>query len=275
MTLLLSLLLAAAPECITSTDGGTVINCGGARVLVSLSPGNPVEALPGVVEGMSRIYSAVEKRDTELQLGKQKHRGVDLTLFASATEKKAIGVARIVAVPEREGLSRVLVCVVEPQVPITDCQRGFELALTVKNPTPPEPVLPEGKAAWTGTPLTTPAGCRSREPGSIECKTASLMWGDRPPDGPLNSQKVLAELALKQMPKGSTRIERACTIGGKPSTCSVLRGVANGTPFSIVIGVGDKQGRWTSFQCIAFGELKNSVPPPCDQLVRFEGNEGK
>lgn len=271
MTFLLTLLLAAAPDCTTSTDGGTVITCGGARVLVSLSPGNPAEALPGVAEGMSRIYSAVEKRDAEVQFGKQKHRAIDLTLFASATEKKAIGVARIVAVPEREGLSRVLVCVTEPQVPITDCQRGLESALTVKNPTPPEPVLPEGKSAWTGTPLPTPPGCKSKEPGAIECKTASLMWGDRPPDGPLNSQKVLAEMALKQMPKGSTRVERPCRIDGKPSTCSVLRGTANGAPFTILIGVGDRQGRWTSFQCIAFAELRDAVPSPCDQLVRFEG----
>ena len=135
---------------------------------------------------------------------------------------------------------------------------------------PPEPALPDqGKAAWTGVPLSTPSGCRSAEPGSIECKTGSLMWGDRPADGPLNSQKVLAELALRQLPKGSTRVERPCWIAGKPSTCSVLRSTANGATFSILIGVGDAQGRWTSFQCIALAELKDSVPSPCDQLVRL------
>ena len=63
------------------------------------------------------------------------------------------------------------------------------------------------------------------------------MWGDRPSEGPLNSQKVLAELALRQMPPGSTSAERKCRIGGKPSTCSVLRGTASRSVFSILIGV--------------------------------------
>ena len=248
MSFLLSLLIAATPECTTSTDGGTVINCGGAKVLVSLAQGAPAQALPGVVEGMSRLYSAVEKRDVDVQLGKQRVRAVDLTLFASEKDKKAIGTARITAVPEREGISRVLVCVTETAVALELCQRGFETALTVKNPTAPEPVIPDGKKTWTGVALTTPAGCRSNEPGAIECKTTSLMWGDRPPDGPLNSQKVLAEMALKQMPPGSTRVDRSCRIGGKPSTCSVLTGTANKAPFNIIIGVGERQGRWTSFQ---------------------------
>ncbi|MDP2270069.1 MAG: hypothetical protein Q8K32_04995 [Archangium sp.] len=271
MSFLLSLfILAATPECTTSTDGGTVINCGGAKVLVSLAQGAPAQALPSVVEGMSRLYTAVEKRDVEVQLGKQRLRAVDLTLFASEKDKKAIGTARITAVLEREGISRVLVCVTETAVAPELCQRGFETAMTVKNPTAPEPVIPDGKKTWTGVALTTPAGCTSNEPGAIECKTASLMWGDRPPDGPLNSQKVLAELALKQMPPGSARVDRVCRIGGKPSTCSVLSGTANKAPFNIIIGVGDRQGRWTSFQCIVLGELRDTVPSPCDQLVSLE-----
>lgn len=271
MPFLLSLLIVtAAPECITSTDGGTVINCGGAKVLVSLAQGAPAQALPSVVEGMSRLYSAVARRDVEVQLGKQRLRAVDLTLFASEKDKKPIGTARITAVPEREGISRVLVCVMETTVAPELCQRGFETALTVKNPTAPEPVIPDGKKTWTGVALTVPPPCMSSEPGAIECKTASLMWGDRPPDGPLNSQKVLAEMALKQMPPGSTRVERACRIGAKPSTCSVLTGTANKATFNIVIGVGDRQGRWTSFQCIVLGELRDVVPAPCDQLVVFE-----
>jgi hypothetical protein len=272
MAFLLGLILATAPDCSTSTDGGTVITCGGARVLVSIAPGTPAEALPSVVEGMTRLYTAVERRDVEVQLGKQKLKAVELSLFASAKEKTPIGTARITAVAERAALSRVLVCVTDLQVPVENCQRGFELALTVKNPTPPEPTLPEGKSAWTGVALVTPPGCRSTEPGSIECKTGSLMWGDRPSDGPLNSQKMLAELAMRQMPKGSTRLERPCLIDGKASTCSVLSGSANGAPFSIVIGVGDRQGRWTSFQCIALAELRDTVPAPCDQLVRFPKN---
>ena len=271
MSFLLSLIIiAAVPDCTTSTDGGTVINCGGAKVLVSLAPGAPREALPIVVEGMARLYTAVEKRDAEVQLGKQKLPAVDLTLLTSATDKKPIGTARITAVKERETLSRVLVCIREPSVPIEHCQRGFELALTVANPTAPEAMIPDGKAAWTGAPLAVPTGCQLAEPGSIQCKAGSLMWGDRPPDGPLNSQKMLAELALRQMPKGSTRTERACRIDGKPSSCSVLRGLANGSPFTIIIGVGDRQGRSTSFQCIAFAELRDTVPAPCDQLVAFE-----
>lgn len=271
MSFLISLLIvAAAPECTTSTDGGTVIDCGGAKVLVSLAQGSPSQALPSVVEGMSRLYNAVEKRDVEVQLGKQRLRAVDLTLFASGKEKKAIGTARITAVTEREGISRVLVCVTDTAVATESCQRGFEVALTVKNPTAPEPVIPDGKKAWTGVALATPSGCTSNEPGTIECKTASIMWGDRPPDGPLNSQKVLAEMALKQMPPGSTRIDRACRIGSKPSTCSLLSATANKAAFNIVIGVGERQGRSTSFQCIVLGELRDVVPSPCDQLVVFE-----
>lgn len=269
MVLFFTLLLAAAPDCATSTDAGTVINCGGAKVLVSIAPGTPAQALPGVVQGMERLYTSSEKRDVEVTLGKAKHKGVELTLFASPKEKKVIGTARITAVSERENLSRVLVCVTEPQVPLENCQRGFETALTVQNPQPPEAMLPEGKTAWTGAALTTPAGCRAPEQGAIECKTASLMWGDRPVDGPLNSQQMLAELALRQMPKGSTKTERSCVIDTKGSTCSVLKGSANGAPFNIVIGVGDFKGRWTSFQCIVLGELKDSLPAPCDQLVRL------
>lgn len=268
MTLLLSLMIfGAAPDCTTSTDGGTVINCGGSKVMVSLARGVPAEALPLVVDGMSRLYSATERKEAEVQLGKQKLRAIDLILFASEKEKKAIGTARITAAPESEGVSRVLVCVTEPGVPLENCQRGFETALVVKNPTAPEPVLPDGKAAWTGIALTVPAGCKLVEPGSLQCKGASIMWGDRPSDGPLNSQKMLAELALRQMPQGSTRTERGCRVDGKPSACSVLRGVANKVPFSIVIGVGDVKSRWTSFQCIVLAELKDVVPPPCDQLV--------
>lgn len=269
MSLLLSLLLTAAPSCTTSTDGGTVIQCGGARVLVSLAAGTPGEALPGVVAGMSRLYTATEKHDAEVLLGKRRLPAVDLTLFASATEKKPIGNARITAAQERDGIARVLVCVREPGVPVEHCQRGFEAGLTVSNPTAPEPVLPGGQGAWKGAPLSVPPGCQQAEPGSIHCRTASIMWGDRPADGPLNSQKVLADLALRQMLRGATAAERACRIDGKPSTCSVLRGTENGSTFSIIIGVGDFKGRWTSFQCIALAEVKDVVPPPCDQLVAF------
>jgi hypothetical protein len=270
MSLLLNLLLTISPACSTSTDGGTVINCGGARVLVSLSAGTPKEALPVVVDGMARLYTAVEKHDAVVQVDKQKLPAVDLTLFASATDRRPVGHARITAAPERAGISRVLVCVRDPSVPVEHCQRGFETGLTVSNPTPPEPALPEGQGAWKGATLSVPAGCQQADPGSIQCKAASLMWGDRPADGPLNSQKVLADLALRQMPKGSTAAERPCQIGGKPSTCSVLRGSANGALFSIIIGVGDLKGRWTSFQCIALSDLKDVVPSPCDQLVSFK-----
>lgn len=265
--MLLTLLLLAAPPCTTSTDGGTVITCGGARVLVSLANGAPRDALPKVVEGMSVLYKAVEKHDVELQLGKQKVPAVDLTLLNSATEKKPMGIARVAAVGERDGVSRVLVCIREPNVPPEQCQPGFEAGLTVKDPTAPEPSLGEAPRAWTGAQLKVPADCKQAEPGSIQCKTASVMWGDRPSDGPLNSQKVLAELALRQMPPGSTSVERKCRIGGKPSTCSVLRGVANRSVFTILIGVGLVAERSTSFQCIVLSELKDTVPAPCDQLV--------
>ena len=269
MALLLSLILAAAPDCSTSTDGGTVINCGGAKVLVSIAPGTPAQALPGVVQGMERLYTSSEKKDVEVQLGKAKHKGVELTLFASPKEKKVIGTARITAVTERENLSRVLVCVTEPQVPLEDCQRGFETALTVQNPQPPEAVISDAPSTWSGVKLATPPGCKANEPGSIQCKTASLMWGDRPADGPLNSQEMVAEMTLRQMPKGSTRTERACVIDTKGSTCSVIKASANGAPFNIAIGVGDYKGRWTSFQCIVLGELKDALPAPCDQIVRL------
>jgi len=272
MSFLLSLMMiiAAVPDCTTSTDGGTVINCGGAKVLVSLAPGTPKEALPLVVEGMARLYTAVEKRDAEVQLGKQRLPAVDLTLLTSATDKKPIGTARITAIKERENFSRVLICIREPSVPIEHCQRGFETGAAVINPTAPDPALPYGKGAWTGAPLTAPTGCQLIDPGTIQCKTGSLMWGDRPPDGPLNSQKMVAELALRQMPRGSTRAERPCRIDGKPSICSVLHGSANGTPITIIIGVGDRQGRPTSFQCIALAELRDVVPTPCDLLFVFE-----
>ena len=269
MSLLFTLLLAAAPECSTSTDASTVITCGGAKVMVSIVPGTPTQALPGVIQGMQRLYTASEQRDVEVQLGKAKYKGVDLTLFASPSDKKVIGTTRITAVTERENLSRVLVCVTEPQIPLESCQRGFETGLTVQNPRAPEPSLPESKGSWSGAALTTPPHCRSAEPGSIECKTASLMWGDRPADGPLNSREMVAEMALRQMPKGSTKTDRACVIDTKGSTCSVLKGSASGAPFNIVIGVGDFKGRWTSFQCIVMGELKDALPAPCDQLVRL------
>ncbi len=271
MSFLLSLLIVTAvPGCTTSTDGGTVITCGGAKVLVSLAPGTPSEALPIVVEGMARLYTAVEKKNVEVQLGKQRLPAVDLTLLTSATDKKPIGTARLTAAKERENISRVLICIREPSVPVDHCQRGFELALTVANPIAPDAVIPEGKGAWTGATLTVPAGCQLAEPGSLQCKSASLMWGDRPPDGPLNSQKMLAELALRQMPKGSTRTERACRIGGKPSTCVLLAGEARGETFTIIIGVGELQNRSTSFQCIVMGALRDLVPAPCDQLVALE-----
>ena len=271
MSFLLSLLIfTAVPDCSTSTDGGTVITCGGARVLVSLAPGTPTEALPIVVEGMARLYTAVEKKNAQVQLGKQSLPAVDLTLLTSATDKKPIGTARITAVKEREALSRVLICIREPSVPIEHCQRGFELAAAVRNPTAPDAVIPEGKDTWTGALLPVPTGCQLVEPGSLQCKGASLMWGDRPPDGPLNSQKMLAELALRQMPKGSASRDRPCRIDGKPSTCALLSGSAQGEPFSIIIGVGEVKSRSTSFQCIVLGALRDTVPPPCDQLVVFE-----
>lgn len=269
MALLLTLLLAAGPDCSTSTDAGTVINCGGAKVLVSIAPGTPAQALPGVVQGMERLYTSSEKKDVEVQLGKAKHKGVELTLFASPKDKKIIGTARITAVTERENLSRVLVCVTEPQVPVENCQRGFEMALTVQNPKPPEAELPESSSTWSGVALATPPGCKSNAPGSIQCKTASMMWGDRPADGPLNSQQMVAEMALRQMPQGTTKIERSCVIDSKGSTCSVLKSSANGAPFNIVIGLAEIKGRWTSFQCIVLGELKDALPAPCDQIVRL------
>lgn len=270
MSLLLSLVLSAAPPCSTSTDAGTVITCGGAKVLVSLAGGAPRDALPKVVEGMASLYAATEKRDVEVVLGKQKLPAIDLTLMTSATDKKPAGIARVTAVRERDGVSRVLVCIREPGVPPEQCQPGFEAGLTVKDPTAPEPSLGEAPRAWTGAGLKVPADCKQAEPGSIQCKSASLMWGDRPSEGPLNSQKVLAELALRQMPPGSTGAERKCLIGGKPSTCSVLRGTANRAVFSILIGVGLVGERSTSFQCIVLAELKDSVPAPCDQLVALE-----
>lgn len=275
MSFLLTLILTAAPACTTSTDGGTVILCGDAKVLVSLAVGAPKDVLPNVVDGMARLYTAVEKHDAEVQLNKQRLPAIDLTLLTSATDKKPVGTARVTAIQERDGVSRVLICVRDPGVPAEHCQPGFEAALLVSNPTAPDAVLPEGKGQWAGATLTVPAGCKQAEPGSIQCKTASLMWGDRPNDGPLNSQKVLSELALRQLPKGSTSSERACRIGGKASTCSVLRSSANGTTFSIIIGVGDFKGRWTSFQCIALMDLKDVVPMPCDQLVTFAPAAGK
>ena len=77
------------------------------------------------------------------------------------------------------------------------------------------------------------------------------------------------------MPKGSTASERACRVGARPSTCSVLRGLANGATFSIIIGVGDYKGRWTSFQCIVLADLRDVVPAPCDQLVAFDAPPAK
>lgn len=269
MSLLLSLVLLAAP-CSTSTDGGTVITCGGAKVLVSLAVGAPFETLPKVVDGMASLYSATERRNAEVVLGKQKHPAIELTLMSSATDKKPMGIARVTAVKERDGVSRVLVCIREPTVPVEQCQPAFEAGLTVKNPTAPEPSLAETPRAWTGAQLKVPADCKQAEPGSIQCKSASLMWGDRPSEGPLNSQKVLAELALRQMPPGSTSAERKCRIGGKPSTCAVLRGTANRSVFTILLGVGLVGDRSTSFQCIALSELKDTVPAPCDQLVAFD-----
>ncbi len=266
MSLLLSLVLAAAP-CTTTTDGGTVITCAGAKVLVSLAAGLPFETLPKVVEGMASLYSATEKRNAEVVLGKQKLPAIELTLMNSAADLKPIGIARVTAVKERDGVSRVLVCIREPNIPPEQCQPAFEAGLTVPNPTAPEPSLAEAPRPWSGAQLKVPADCKQAEAGSIQCKSASLMWGDRPSEGPLNSQKVLAELALRQMPPGSTSAERKCRIGGKPSTCSVLRGTANRSVFSILIGVGLVGDRSTSFQCIVLSELKDSVPAPCDQLV--------
>lgn len=270
MSLLLGLVLFATPPCTTTTDGGTVITCGGAKVLVSLVSGSPRDALPQMVEGMASVYKAVEKRDAEVQLGKQRVPAIELTLLSSATDKNPMGIARVAAVSEPGGGSRVLVCIREPQVPPEHCQPGFEAGLTVKDPTVPEPSLGEAPRAWTGAPLKVPADCKQAEPGSIQCKSASLLWGDRPSEGPLNSAKVLAGLALRKMPAGSTISERRCRIGGKPSSCSVLRGSANRLVITILIGVGLVGERSTSFQCIVLSELKDTVPPPCDQLVGLE-----
>jgi hypothetical protein len=269
MSFLLTLFITAVPACTTSTDGGTVILCGDAKVLVSLAVGAPKEVLPNVVDGMARLYTAVEKHDAEVQLNKQRLPAIDLTLLTSATDKTPVGTARVTAIQERDGVSRVLICVREPAVPVEHCQPGFEAALRVSNPTAPDAALPDRKGQWAGATLTVPPGCKLAEPGSLQCKTASLMWGDRPSDGPLNSQKVLSELAVRQLPKGSTASERVCRIGGKASTCTVLRSSGNGTTFSIIIGVGDFKGRWTSFQCIALSDLKDVVPAPCEQLVTF------
>ena len=181
-----------------------------------------------------------------------------------------MGIARVAAVPDVGGASRVLVCIREPEVPPEHCQPGFEAGLTVKDPTPPELSLGEARRPWTGAPLKVPAECKQAEPGSIECKAASLLWGDRPADGPLNSDKVLAGIALRKMPPGSTVSERTCRIGGKPSTCTVLRGTANRAIFTILLGVGLVGERSTSFQCIVLAELKDAVPAPCDQLVTLD-----
>lgn len=271
MSFFLSLVLAASPACSTSTDGGTVVSCGDARVLVSIAPGAPAEALPRVVEGMTRLYAATDTKAVQAPVGKASHPATEVTLFASLKDKTALGHALVTALPEKDSkvLSRVLVCTWERGPRPEGCARGFELGATVSNPTPPPPALPGDTRAWTGATLQVPSGCKQVESGAIACKEASLMWGDRPPDGPLNSQRLLAELALKQLPPGTKASERACRVGGKASTCSVLSGAVQGRAFSVLIGIGEVGGRSTSFQCMVDGALGASVPAPCDQVVRW------
>jgi hypothetical protein len=269
MPLLLSLLLAAAP-CTASTDGGTVISCGDAQVMVSLAPGAPAEVLPRVAEGMTRLYAATEAKRTEALVGAARHEAIEVTLFASQKDKTPRGHALITALPEKGSkvLARVLVCTWEQGRPLESCARGFRLAVEVSEPQPPPPSLPNAQRAWSGVTLAVPPGCKQVEPGAIGCKDASLMWGDRPPDGPLQSQKLLAELALRQLPAGSKSSERACKVGGKSATCTVLSGSAQGKVFTVVIAIGEVQERPTSLQCMVGGEAK-SVPAPCSQLLSW------
>jgi hypothetical protein len=271
MLSLVALLFAASPSCTASTDGGTVISCGDARVLVSLAPGAPAEALPRVVDSMTKLYAATETKAVEARIGAKKAPGTEVTLFASQKDKTPRGHALVTAVPEKDSkvLSRVLVCTWETGRPLDTCARGFELGVMVSDPQPPAPELPSEQRAWSGVPINAPAGCKLIEPGTVGCKNASLMWGDRPPDGPLHSQKLLADLALRQMPAGSKATEKPCRVGGNKTTCTVLTGLAQGKPFTVIIAIGEVVGRPTSLQCMVGGEVKDAPPSPCDQLVTW------